>query len=113
MDPRIRIRNTDCTVYYESHVKRENVLLWQVSPVTLMKAIKNSVELQGFEACHARDAAALCQYFPWLEKSIASGQITEISGADQLEIFRSELDNFVGQFFFILLFRFSLNRGIL
>jgi Xaa-Pro aminopeptidase len=85
-----------------------NVLVWQVSPVTLMKAIKNSVELQGFEACHARDAAALCQYFAWLEKSIASGQITEISGADQLEIFRSELDNFVGQFF-ILLFRFSLN----
>ena len=62
-----------------------------------MKAIKNEVELQGFEACHARDAAALCQYFAWLEKTVPSGQITEISGADQLEIFRSELDNFVGR----------------
>jgi len=68
----------------------------KVTPVALMKAIKNEVELQGFEACHARDAAALCQYFAWLEKTVPSGQITEISGADQLEIFRSELDNFVG-----------------
>jgi Xaa-Pro aminopeptidase len=63
-----------------------------------MKAIKNDVELGGFEACHVRDAAALCQYLAWLEKNVANGQITEISGADQLEIFRSEQDNFVGQF---------------
>ena len=67
-----------------------------MTPVTLMKAIKNDVELAGFEACHVRDAAALCQYLAWLEKSVSSGQITEISGADQLETFRSELDNFVG-----------------
>lgn len=63
----------------------------------LMKAIKNEVELQGFEVCHARDAAGLCQYLAWLEKAISSGQVTEISGADQLEVFRSELDNFMGQ----------------
>jgi Xaa-Pro aminopeptidase len=67
--------------------------------VTLMKAIKNAVELAGFEACHVRDAAALCQYLAWLEKNVAAGrQITEISGADQLEKFRSEQENFVGQF---------------
>lgn len=68
----------------------------KVTPVCLMKAIKNEVELQGFEVCHARDAAGLCQYLAWLEKAISSGQVTEISGADQLEVFRSELDNFMG-----------------
>lgn len=68
----------------------------KVTPVTLMKAIKNDVELAGFEACHIRDGAAVCQYLAWLEKEISTGQITEISGADQLEQFRAELDNFIG-----------------
>ncbi len=73
------------------------LVVHQVTPVTLMKAIKNDVELAGFEACHVRDAAALCQYLAWLEKEVISGQVTEISGADQLEHFRSELENFIGQ----------------
>jgi Xaa-Pro aminopeptidase len=80
--------------------------------VTLMKAIKNDVELAGFEACHVRDAAALCQYLAWLEKNVAAGQITEISGADQLEKFRSEQENFVGQFNSVLRSRhWSKNYG--
>ena len=40
----------------------------QTTPVCLMKSIKNPVEISGFDACHDRDAAALCQYLCWLEK---------------------------------------------
>ena len=66
------------------------------TPVSLSKAVKNPVEVEGFIQCHIRDAAALCCYFAWLEKEISSGTITEISGSDKLAGFRAEMENFVG-----------------
>ena len=70
-----------------------------VSPVTLLKAIKNETELQGFINCHIRDSAALCSYFAWLEKEIPKGTVTEVSGAERLLQFRQEMQNFVGPSF--------------
>ena len=66
------------------------------SPITLLKSIKNKVEIRGFEASHARDAAALCNYLCWLDKNIDKQEVTEVSGADQLESFRSEQKHFMG-----------------
>ena len=71
--------------------------LLKVTPITLMKSIKNTVELTGFDSSHARDSAALCQYFCWLEKALDQGEeITEITGADRLERFRAEQEHFMG-----------------
>ena len=88
--------------------------LIKASPVTLLKSIKNEVELDGFVNSHARDAAALCSYLCWLDKvmnttswslhnglitrvqNIDSGSVTEVTGADRLEQFRSEQDHFMG-----------------
>ena len=35
-----------------------------------------------------RDAIALCEYFAWLEKEVPKGNVTELSGAHQLELYR-------------------------
>ncbi|KAK3856778.1 hypothetical protein Pcinc_036921 [Petrolisthes cinctipes] len=70
--------------------------LTKLSPVALMKAVKNEVEIKGMEACHIRDATALCRYFAWLEKEASKGTQTEISAAEQLHKYRQELDEFVG-----------------
>lgn len=70
--------------------------LLSVSPVALMKAVKNEAEIEGFKSCHVRDAAALCCYFAWLEKHVPGGGVTEVSGADKLEEFRSEMEHYVG-----------------
>ncbi|CAH1764472.1 5547_t:CDS:10 [Entrophospora sp. SA101] len=54
------------------------------SPVTDAKAIKNEVELEGMRKCHLRDAAALINYFAWLEEQLNAGAVlNEIDGADQ------------------------------
>ncbi|CAB3364597.1 Hypothetical predicted protein [Cloeon dipterum] len=75
----------------------ENMLLTDISPVSLMKTIKNATEVDGMINAHIRDASALCRYFAWLEKEVALGnKVTEISGATKLKQFRSELDEFVG-----------------
>ena len=47
----------------------------KVTPVCLMKCIKNSVEIKGFDASHDRDAAALCQYFCWLERAVDKEEV--------------------------------------
>lgn len=62
-----------------------------ISPVSIAKAIKNSIEIEGMKAAHIRDAVALVKYFAWLEDKIKNKKehVTEISGASQLEKFRT------------------------
>ena len=55
-----------------------NKTILECTPVTLAKALKNPVEIQGFKSCHVRDAAALCSYFAWLEKEIPKGKEIDI-----------------------------------
>lgn len=69
----------------------------EITPIALMKAIKNDVETKGMKECHIRDGLALCQYFAWLEREVReSRHVDEISGADKLEEFRSKQDKFMG-----------------
>jgi Xaa-Pro aminopeptidase len=74
-------------------------LLAEITPIPLMKAVKNSTEAKGMRNAHLKDGAALCCYFAWLEKNVESGTITEISGADKLEEFRAQQADFVGPSF--------------
>lgn len=71
----------------------------ELTPIPVMKAIKNPVEIQGMINAHIRDAAAVCCYFAWLEKEVARGTVTECSGAQKLEEFRREQEDFVGPSF--------------
>lgn len=68
----------------------------KLSPIALMKALKNDTEIKGMELCHIRDAAALCCYFSWLEKEAVKGTQTEISGADYLQKLREDQEDMVG-----------------
>ncbi|KAL6042910.1 Creatinase/aminopeptidase [Balamuthia mandrillaris] len=65
------------------------------SPLSLPKAIKNETELEGLRQCHLRDAAALINFFSWLETAIESGTETEVSVSDKLEGFRKEQKDFI------------------
>lgn len=69
----------------------------EITPIALLKAIKNETEINGFVNSHIRDGVALCQYFAWLEDAVKKGQpVDEMSGADQLESFRKTKDNYMG-----------------
>jgi Xaa-Pro aminopeptidase len=80
----------------ESILGKENVSEYR-SPITDFKAIKNETELEGMRQCHLRDAAALCNYFAWLEEQLkACTKLSEVDVADKLESYRKELTDFVG-----------------
>lgn len=71
-----------------------------MTPISLMKAVKNPVEVQGMINAHIRDGAALCEYFAWLEETLGKGErITEISAAKKLLSFRAAQKYFKGMSF--------------
>ncbi|WJX80122.1 Aminopeptidase P2 [Trifolium repens] len=68
----------------------------KLSPVSLAKAIKNETELKGMQDCHLRDAAALAQFWDWLETEITNNRVlTEVEVSDKLLEFRSKQDGFL------------------
>jgi len=66
------------------------------SPIPLMKARKNEVELAGIRAAHRRDGAAMVRFLRWLERAVPVGGVTEMSAAAKLDGLRSEGEHFRG-----------------
>ncbi|XVE89684.1 hypothetical protein DITRI_Ditri20bG0015700 [Diplodiscus trichospermus] len=66
------------------------------SPISFAKALKNAAELEGMKNSHLRDAAALAQFWCWLEEEIHKNvKLTEVDVADKLLEFRSKQDGFL------------------
>ncbi|CAH0731135.1 unnamed protein product, partial [Brenthis ino] len=71
-----------------------------VSPVALMKCVKNSVELEGFRSSHIKDGIAVVRFLRWLHENVADGQnITEINVVDKLDELRSQEQDYKGPSF--------------
>ncbi|MBS0351449.1 MAG: aminopeptidase P family protein [Proteobacteria bacterium] len=68
---------------------KQAALWYESSPVIMMKAKKNPTELANMHEAHRRDALAVVKFLHWLENTWPSG-VTEISAADQLELFRRQ-----------------------
>ncbi|RUS71962.1 hypothetical protein EGW08_020275 [Elysia chlorotica] len=77
-----------------SQIPKHKVLL-QASPVAAMKSKKTPEEIKGMEEAQLKDAVALCEFFVWLEKTVPTGTVTEVSAADKAEFFRSQQKNFM------------------
>jgi Xaa-Pro aminopeptidase len=61
-----------------------------MDPVTLPRACKNAVEIEGARAAHARDGAAVSRYLHWLASEAQSGKVDEITACKVLEDYRRE-----------------------
>jgi len=59
-------------------------------PVSLLKAVKNPVEIAGTRTAHQRDAVALARFLAWVDREAPSGKLTEIDAVEALETFRRE-----------------------
>ncbi|XP_022010997.1 aminopeptidase P2 isoform X2 [Helianthus annuus] len=70
--------------------------LYKSSPISIAKAIKNHAELEGMRNSHLRDAAALAEFWSWLEEEINKDvSLTEVEVADKLLEFRASQAGFV------------------
>lgn len=59
-------------------------------PCVRPRAIKNATEIAGSRAAHQRDGVAMCRFLAWLDANAPSGEIDEITAAQQLEAFRAD-----------------------
>jgi Xaa-Pro aminopeptidase len=59
-------------------------------PVSLLKAVKNSTEIEGTRTAHRRDAVALAKFLAWIDRDAPSGALTEIDTVEALESFRRD-----------------------
>ncbi|KAL2942087.1 Aminopeptidase P2 [Bienertia sinuspersici] len=59
--------------------------VYRSSPISTAKALKNHAEIEGMRNSHLRDAAALAQFWSWLETEIHMGvTLTEVEVAEKL-----------------------------
>lgn len=65
------------------------------NPTTLMKAVKNPVEMENLRKSHLKDGIAVTHFMYWLKKNIGKLPMTEISAAEQLEMFRRQQEGFI------------------
>ncbi|HUV08046.1 MAG TPA: aminopeptidase P family N-terminal domain-containing protein, partial [Spirochaetia bacterium] len=74
-------------------------ITFKESPVTLFKAVKNQVEIEGFIRAHRRDGLAMVRFLNWLAQSVPAGGVTEISASKKLASLRAELPLYQGPSF--------------
>ena len=70
------------------------------SPVDLEKAVKNSVEIEGFRKAYIQDGIVQTRFFKWLEKEVNAGhKITESDASDKLHALRAAMPDFLDESF--------------
>ena len=69
------------------------------TPMVLLKAQKNSVELDGERKAMIKDGVALTRFFMWVEKAVPTQTLTEYDLGIKLKGFRAEQEHFVEESF--------------
>ena len=70
-----------------------------LSVPTMMKAVKNTTEIENIRKTMVKDGVALTKFFHWLETHLGKEPITEVSAATKLLGFRMEQEGCVGESF--------------
>lgn len=69
----------------------------EINPSTRLKACKHPSELQHIRNAMQRDGIALCQFFSWLENTLADKHdLTELDIDEKLIMYRAQQSGFIG-----------------
>lgn len=82
-----------CFAMYDA-IPKEVTILEDMNPSTLLKAVKNEVEIAHERQAMVNDGVALTKFFKWLEENVASGTLTEMNIADHLQTLRAAQPGF-------------------
>uniref|UniRef100_A0A0N5A565 Xaa-Pro aminopeptidase 1 n=1 Tax=Parastrongyloides trichosuri TaxID=131310 RepID=A0A0N5A565_PARTI len=84
------------TNYKLSSLVNDNNIFTSPSPVQVMKATKNDIELKGMKECHIRDSAAVIEFLIYLENELSKGNIlSEKIAMEKIDSLRAKKDKFV------------------
>ena len=77
------------------HLHGQVRLVEGINPTTLSKSRKGEGDLDHIRQAMEQDGAALCEFFAWLETSLGTQRITELTIDDQLSAARARRPGFV------------------
>lgn len=80
-------------------INKNATIINRESPIALIKAMKNPVEVENIKRAHIKDGVAMCKFIYWLKKNVPLGNVSEISAAEKLVEFRAQMDGFLEQSF--------------
>lgn len=98
-DRKIAVSPSKITYSLYSKISSSCQIIDILSPVEMMKSMKNETEIAGFRSAMVRDGVALVKFYIWLEKNIAEGTVTEWSIGEKLIEYRAQQDLYVGESF--------------
>ena len=87
------IKNANYAMKQAIDKNNESSILIDDSPITLSKALKNSIEINGAQDAHKKDAAAYIKWWHWLENNYQG--LDEIQAAAKLTEFRSQQKGYI------------------
>lgn len=68
----------------------------QINPTTLAKSCKTLDEAQHIREAMARDGAAMCEFYAWLDKALGRAHVSELTIDEQLTACRARQPEFMG-----------------
>ena len=83
------IDNKSCSVFYENIIKSKFKIKKREDPTYLLKAVKNSTEINNMIKSHIIDGVALTKFIYWIKK-VNKKKITEVDAQIKLEKFRKK-----------------------
>ena len=86
----ILMQPSKCNVSACKAVAKEKAIFRADSPVAKMKAVKNEVEIEGFERAMLSEGAAMVNLLYWLKPAVEQGGVHELDVDRMLTEFRSE-----------------------
>ena len=86
-----------------SRIAPDVVVVDGENPTLLLKAVKNPVEVANEKAAHIKDGIAVTRFIYWLKTRVGREEITEMSAAARLEMFRREQEDYLEPSFYPIL----------
>lgn len=80
-------------------IDKSKKIINRINPTTLLKAVKTPVEVENMRKAHIKDGVAVTKFMYWIKKHAGAEEVTEISGAEKLEEFRRQQENYLGPSF--------------
>lgn len=87
-------KNTNCWLYDSIPASCKKIEVNEIT--TVLKAVKNDVELENYKRCQISDGIAMVKFLIWLEKNVGRKEITEVTAADELAALRAQQPDNLG-----------------
>lgn len=76
-------------------IGESNTVIEKMNPTSMMKAVKNPVEMENLRKAHIKDGVALTKFIYWMKTAAPRGVLKETEASEYLEELRKEQEGYL------------------